>query len=237
MKGGWKDSLRKLSFNYVPKEDFDEPVPERGLARFWFILGSHYLKLMLLSLVFCLTALPIITIPAASGGVCHVATELVRKGYTQDWLKSYFAGFKTSFLDRLILGAATLSGACLVSMAVLKAGMAEAPAYGVGIAVFLLLNCVWHYFLVLDDSIDLTTGQNLKNAVILMLLHPKETAILLLISALEGLFLWFGYPYCVPVMAFFGFGVIWAFMANLIWPLALDSIVRKDSAGQGGESV
>ena len=224
--------LKKFSRNYVPEEDLTAPPPERGLPRFWFLLGSHYPKLMLLSLLFSLTALPAVTFPAACSGMFHVAMELVRKGNSVDWFKSYWEGFRDRFLDRLLLGTGCLSSSCLASLILLYLGAGKRIAYGVGIAVFLICNSAWQFFLVMQDSIDLTFFQNVKNAWILMMLRPKETGILIGLSIAEGAILWFLYPYWVPVMTFFGFAAISVFVANLLWPVVKDKIAAPKETEQ-----
>lgn len=225
-----KDAVKKWHPNYVPTQDLTEPVPEKGMKRYWFLIKNHFYKLLCCSALYLLTCIPIVTIPAANAGMCHVMMELERKGNVVGWFGAYFAGFKDRFFDRLLLGLGCISIPCCVAIALLYVQVGRTVALCIAFAVYLICNSVWAYFQILLDVIDLTWGKNLRNAVLLMLTNLKLTLVLVLIAlAMTGIML-FLFPYWLLPFAFFGFAAKQLLVCNMLWPVIKARIVRDETA-------
>jgi len=225
-----KQAVKKWHPDYVPAQDLTEPVPESGWSRYWFLVCNHTFKLLCCSAVYLLTCIPVITIPAATAGLCHVMMELERKGNVISWWSAYFEGFRDRVFDRLLLGLGSVSLPCCVAVLLLSLQVKETAALCVAFGVYLLCNSVWQYFLVLQDTMALTLGQNLRNAVLLALTNLKVTLILV-VSALvfTGIILYL-FPYWLIPFAFFGFAAKQLMVCNLVWPIAKRRLVAEEES-------
>ncbi len=91
---------------FAPGPGVTEPPPEKGIKRFWFLLATHFWKLIQLNLLFILFSLPVFTIPAAYCGMNRVLIKLVREGNCFLWYE-FSKEFKSNFLKSLPFGLVT----------------------------------------------------------------------------------------------------------------------------------
>ena len=91
---------------FAPGPGVTQPPPEKGIARFWFLLSTHFWKLIELNLLFFLFSLPVVTIPAAYCGMNRVLMKLVREGNCFLW-HEFSKEFKANFLKSLPFGILT----------------------------------------------------------------------------------------------------------------------------------
>ncbi len=220
-----KETVKTWHPNYVPAQDLTETVPEKGMKRFWFLVRNHFFKLLCCSALYLLTCIPVVTIPAATAGLCHVMMELERKGNVVSWFSAYFTGFRDHVFDRLLLGLGCISLPCCASIALLYFQVNKTVALCVAFGIYLICSSVWEYFLVLQDAVDLTVSQNLRNAVLLMLTNLKVTLVLVVCTlAMTGILLYL-FPYWLLPFAFFGFAAKQLLVCNMIWPVVKRRIV------------
>ena len=223
------NTLKQLHPDYVPPYDLTDDAPEKGAERYWFLLKNHLYKFAILSCIFCMTSLPVVTIPAASAGLCHTMMQLWRKGNCTTFISSYFRAFADHFMDKTLAGLACAAApATLALLLVFKTDMKEGLALGLAFALYLILVAVWEYLVVLTDSVDLTFGENLRNAVLLMFANLKWSLLLMLIDALTILILYFLFPWWVPVLMFLGFAMRQMLLCTIVWPRIEKQILHKD---------
>ena len=91
---------RFLKRQNAPQKDITEPPPSKGAARFFFLMATHFPKMLTLNLLFLLFCLPIVTIPAALSGMSRVCMLLMREGVCFVWT-DFFSEFKASFLKSI----------------------------------------------------------------------------------------------------------------------------------------
>ncbi len=85
------------------KEGSDAPVPERGAKRYFFLLGTHFWKLVSANLLFLAFSIPLVTLPAALCALNRVCMKLVRDGNCLLW-QEFWGEFRGSFASGLLLG-------------------------------------------------------------------------------------------------------------------------------------
>ena len=113
-------------------------------------------------------------------------------------------------------------------MLVFKTDIKEGLALGLAFALYLIMVAMWEYLVVLTDSVDLTFGENLRNAVLLMIANLKWSLLLMLIDALTILILYFLFPWWVPVLMFLGFAMRQLLLCAIVWPRIEKHILHKD---------
>ena len=223
------NALKQLHPDYVPPYDLTDDAPESGAKRYWFLLKNHLYKFAILSCVFCMTSLPIITIPATSSALCHTMMQLWRKGNCTTFLRSYFKAFADQFMDKSLAGLAVAAVPSTLALALVTyTDIKEGLALGLAFALYLMLGAVWEYLVVMVDSVDLTFGENLRNAAILMLTNLKWTALLMLIDALTILVLYFLFPWWVPVLMFLGFAMRQLLLCAIVWPIVQRRVLGQE---------
>lgn len=203
----------------APEKDITKPPPEIGAARFFFLLTTHFSKLLTLNLIFILFSLPIITIPSSLSGMNRVCMLLVREGACFVWI-DFFNEFKASFIKSITLflpntGFILLACLCFFTGQRSTSQFLSFVLYALAMFVFilgLLLSC---YSFSMYSLCKLSNRDIFRNAISLIFLEPK--ADLLLASIVGGiiiLFIWF-LPYSIP-FALFGFFPLLSLIACVI---------------------
>ena len=88
----------------APKRDAG-PAPQAGSARFWYILRTHWSKLVVLNVLQLLFSLPLVTMPAAMAGANRVCYLLLRDGHCDLW-SDFWGEFRQSLFRGLAVGLA-----------------------------------------------------------------------------------------------------------------------------------
>jgi len=197
---------RFFKWQRAPKEDA-APPPEKGAARFFFLLTANFSKLAVLNLIFLLFCLPVITIPAALSGMSRVCALLVREGVCYLWI-DFFTEFKSSFFKSVPI---FVAGAVFASPAFILSCLDSAgqPFILVSITVFLfimglLFSC---YAFAMLSMCSLRLRDIFRNAFFLIFLEPKTDLLLVLfVGMTAAAFLWF-LPYTLP-LAFILFSLV-----------------------------
>jgi len=136
------DNMRGGQFK--PGAGVDAPPPTSGFPRFWFVLKTHFGKLILANVLFLLFSIPIITLPASLCGLNSVCIQLMRTGkcfLAQD----FFDGFKRKFWLNTLFGiplCAVIGGTALLYIAEYRAPIFYAAAAAA--CCFFLVAC--HFF-------------------------------------------------------------------------------------------
>ena len=94
--GKIKNFVQKLTFG-DRTEDAAE-IPKSGTGLFWFVLKNHWMRLILLNLLFCVCSVPVVTLPAAYGALIAVTMQWARRVPDVEPFRVYFAAWKPHFL-------------------------------------------------------------------------------------------------------------------------------------------
>ena len=188
----------------APVEDA-APPPEKGVARFFFLLTTHLSKLFILNMLFLVFCLPVITIPAAVAGMSRVCMLLVRNGVSFVWT-DFITEVKASFLKSIpvFISCAAFIGLayfCFIS----SRNSGELSFFLISISVFLfimglLIGC---YAFAMLSMCSLRIRDILKNAFLLFFLEPKaDLALVLFVGVIAAAFIWL-LPYTIPLALIF----------------------------------
>lgn len=197
--GKIKDFVQKLTFGNRA-EDASE-VPRYGTGLFWFVLKNHWIRLILLNLLFCVCAVPLVTAPAAYGALIAVTMQWARRVPDAEPFRVYFAAWRPHFLFKtvvaLLLCLAPISVAGYVYMFSLNAVAFYALLLVFGLISFLIQS----YFFAQLAVLDIDIGSALKNAFLLLGAEWRCTLKLLstggLLLVLSVLFT----TYMIPLLA------------------------------------
>ena len=175
--GKIKNFVQKLSFG-DRTEDAAE-IPKSGTGLFWFVLKNHWMRLILLNLLFCVCSIPVVTLPAAYGALIAVTMQWARRVPDVEPFRVYFAAWKPHFLAKtavaLLLCIAPASVAGYVYMFTANGAAFYALLFVFGLVSFL----VQSYFFAQLAVLDIGVGSALKNAFLLLGVEWKCTLKLL----------------------------------------------------------
>ena len=173
---------------FAPGKGVTDPPPQDGWKRFFFILGTHFWKLVTLNLLFVAFSIPLITIPAAFCGMNRALIKLYRDGNCFVWTE-FFQEFRVNLWKALPFG--VLSGAMLfaayyfLSLSISDASnrIAIIPA---AIGLLLAIASVLHvnYAFVFLPSLDLKNRDITRNAMIFLLTEWKTNVIILAVTVI-----------------------------------------------------
>lgn len=175
--GKIKNFVQKLTFG-DRTEDAAE-IPKSGTGLFWFVLKNHWMRLILLNLLFCVCSIPVVTLPAAYGALIAVTMQWARRVPDVEPFRAYFAAWKPHFLAKtavaLLLCIAPASVAGYVYMFTANGAAFYALLFVFGLVSFL----VQSYFFAQLAVLDIGVGSALKNAFLLLGVEWKCTLKLL----------------------------------------------------------
>lgn len=195
----------------APRNDAVKPPPEKGAARFFFLLATYNSKLLTANLLFLLFSLPVITIPAALSGMNRVCMLMVREGACFVWT-DFFTEFKASFFKSMPL---FLASGLLFAFAYLcflggrnSAGVPSFVFFAVTVVFLILGFLISCYSFAMLALLKLANKDILRNAISLIFLEPKADLLLvLLVGGLIALFVGF-LPFSAPVVLIGFFSVL-----------------------------
>jgi uncharacterized membrane protein YesL len=174
------------------KRALDKPVPTGGIRRYFFLLYTHFWKLVALNLIFLLFSLPLITLPAALCGMNRVWVKLIGEGNSFLW-QDFFGEFKSSFVKSLPLGL-LFGGGLFVAWYLLSLSFTNGQTVfgmlfaAIGLFVLLLSLLMGGWAFVLVAMLPLRNRDILKNARALAVLSRSRSAGLILTALMLGFF-------------------------------------------------
>lgn len=188
-----------------------EQLPKRtGLSLLAHVMISRLLTLIALNLLFCLTALPIVTLPNAISAL-YRCIGLVLREEEFPVFKTYFKAFQSEFFKTLAAGWTVLIllfGAIVCAVfywsvrgdaAILFAMMCAV------LAIYLYAVCCNLFYML--SRMRLPVGALLKNAFLLVFLQPiKKTAVCLISLLVLGACAWW-FPGTLPIVILIGFSL------------------------------
>ena len=192
---------------FAPRKEATEPIPEKGYKRFFFILGTHFWKLISLNLLFLLFCIPVITIPAAFCGLNRVLIKLYREGNCFVWTE-FIKEFRANMWKALPFG---LIGALVLfsSYYFLSLSISISPDHtdiftaAMGLLLLFFAVLFLSYVFVFLPTLDLKNKEIARNAFVLLITQWKTNLVILLSVAASALFTAALYPYSLVFLLLF----------------------------------
>jgi len=177
----------------------DQPVPQEGLLRYFFLLKTHFWKLMTLNLLFIAFSIPLVTLPAALCGMNRVLVKLIRDGNCFLW-QEFIAEFKGSFKKStgigLLFGAALFVAYYLFSVGAANwQGLFGIVFTGAGLFALIFALTLGQWTFAFIAMLPLGIGDIFRNARALAGLERWRSAVILGAS----LAVWLSVPLMFPL--------------------------------------
>ena len=177
---------------YEPKKDtpgIAKDAPQKkGFARYFEILWREFFPLIKLNLLFIISCLPIVTIPAALTAMNRITVTMVRdRNYFL--LSDYWDAFKRDFFRSLLAGVLVLVLVAVFSVSIwfyYMLGQAGSKFFmlfvGVSVALMIMVLGSAMYFFPMLAMVELPTGKLMRNSIIMFFTHFKKSLPAALIS-------------------------------------------------------
>lgn len=186
-----------------PGVDVNAP-PKTGLVRYGELLIQHFWSLMKLNFLFCLSALPLVTLGPAAYAMTMCTMNMVRDQSMDLWMEykgAFREGLRTAFLPGIFqlgiqgwLVILAMTGSTPLSQAMTLGGQ-------------LLLSAFLCYFWPVVVTMDIPVTSAARNALLLSLVRPQHTVPAVLVcAAILGVHVFF-FPLTLPAFLFLPFGL------------------------------
>ncbi|MCQ2437346.1 MAG: DUF624 domain-containing protein [Clostridia bacterium] len=229
---------------YEPKKNRPdltrERVSRRGFAGFMEMLWREFFELLKLNLLFILTCIPVITIPAAMAAMHHITVTMVEDKNHFLW-QDYWRIFKRDFVK------ATLGGliyAVAIAIFVLSTyfyynlmawHMLTVIFAGLSACLLILIVMSSMYFFPMLVRVELKLKPLLKNAVFMTFANIKRSLLAFLWLVI---FLGAGIG-LLPLSALYGLLIMFSFSAFIVdyvvWPPIRDQVIAAPAEDHTGE--
>ena len=189
-RGGFWEELGAKRF--APGRGVAEPPPQGGWRRFFFVLGTHFWKLISLNLLFFVFSFPVITMPASLCGMNRVLIKLYRDGNCFVW-DEFFKEFRANLWKAMPFG--FVGAFCLfASYYFLSLGTSisqngvDVITMAVGILLLVFTVLFFSYVFVFLPTLDLKNRMIVRNALIFTLTEWKSNILILGVVAITAIF-------------------------------------------------
>lgn len=195
---------------FAPGPGVTERSPKKGIKRFFFLLATHFWKLVSLNMLFLLFSIPIVTMPAALCGMNRVLMKLVREGNCFLW-SDFIEEFKEALFKSLPFGVIyaflLFDSYYAISWSIsVKEGL-DLTLAAVGLFLFGTGVIFSGYTFVFLPTIALKNRYIARNAFIIMLTEWK-TSLVILSSVFAMLFFTMAFfPYTIFFLLFISFSL------------------------------
>jgi len=194
---------------FAPGKGVTGPPPEKGWRRFFFVLGTHFWKLIPLNLLFLAFCIPLFTIPAALCGMNRVIMKLYREGNCFVWAefqKEFRAELWKAIPFGLLGGITLLASYYFLSLSVSAAGARMEPfSAAIGLLLLFFTVIFLNYVFVFLPMLDLKNSQISRNAFIFLITEWKTNLVILASVAVTVLFSVSLFPYTLISLVFLSF--------------------------------
>jgi len=203
-RGFWEELGAK---RFAPGEGVAEPPPQGGWRRFFFVLGTHFWKLISLNLLFLAFSIPVITIPAALCGLNRVLIKLYRDGNCFVWTE-FYKEFRANVWKALPFG--FIGAVCLFASyyflsygTSVSSGGVEVITTSLGIMLLVFIVLFLNYVFVFLPVLDLKNKQITRNAFIFLITEWKTNLVILGIVTITAVFSITLFPLSLFTLALF----------------------------------
>jgi uncharacterized membrane protein YesL len=203
-QGGFWEELGARRF--APGKGVAEPPPQGGWRRFFFVLGTHFWKLISLNLLFLAFSIPVITIPAALCGMNRVIIKLYRDGNCFVWTE-FIKEFRVNIWKALpfgFIGGITLFASYyFLSISISGAGdRVELLSATIGILLLLFTVLFLNYVFLFLPTLELKSSQIARNALIFTVMEWKTNLVILASTVILSMLTVLFFPYSIPLLVF-----------------------------------
>ena len=202
---------------YEPKKDTpgiakDAPK-KKGIARYLEILWREFFPLLKLNLLFIISCIPIVTIPAALTAMNRITVTMVRdRNYFM--LSDYWDAFKRDFFRSLLAGIVVVVLSAVFGLSIwfyFMLGQAGSKFYmlfaGLSLALLIMVLGSAMYFFPMLAMVELPTGKLMRNSFIMFFTQFKKSLPAALISGIMVLVGIGLYPFSLIFILFIMFSL------------------------------
>lgn len=203
-RGFWEKLGEK---RFAPGAGVVDAPPSGGWKRFFFILGTHFWKLITLNLLFLAFCIPLVTIPAAFCGMNRVLIKLYREGNCFLWAE-FIKEFRANLWKAMpfgLFGAVSLFASYYflsLSTSAYENGV-DVVSAAIGILLLIFAVLLLNYVFVFLPTLDLKNGPITKNAFIFLVTEWKANLAILASVAATAVFTAMLFPYSLFTLVFF----------------------------------
>lgn len=222
---------------FVPKKDYPrQQGRELEFVRFLRTLFREFWELMKLNLLFLLTCLGIVTIPAAITARHYITITMYRDKNHFLW-KDFWKAFKTDFWRSLLGG--VIWGALLAAFGLAiyfyyqlstqgESGMLFIAPLVLAVFMFLVTFISATYFFQMMPTVELKLWPLFKNSFMLFFLSLPRNLLALLVSAIFGIVGIGLLPYSAVVLVFIHFSLFSLSMNFITYGAIEKFVIRSD---------
>lgn len=221
------------------KPDIEKNAPKKkGFALAFSIIWREFFGLLKLNLLFIITALPVVTLPAALTAMSRITATMVRDENYFLW-EDYWRAFKRDFGKSLLVGFAYI----LIIILLLSTAYFYYFLYDVsklftiiaGIIVMLAL-MIWvstFYCFTMLSLVDLPVGKLVKNALVLTAANWKGSVIALLLALLLTVLGLGCFPLSVLFVVLIEFSLTSLLTTLQVYPIIEERVMEKPQEEDG----
>ena len=229
---------------YEPRKDRPDlersAIRKRGFVGYMDMLWREFFELLKLNLLFLLSCVPIVTIPAALTAMHRITSVMVRDENHFLW-PDYWKAFRRDFWKSLAGGVILAAVLVLFTLStVFYYNLMQVTRFSVLLAalaacVLLLTLCVSFYFFPMLAMVDLPLGALLRNSLALVLRNIWKSLLALvyfvvLIGLGVGLL-----PYSFIFVALIMFSFVASITTYLTYPAIEARVIRREEGHTAGE--
>lgn len=220
---------RFMNWYHGNNEHENEP-PRSGVKRVFYVSMNYTGKLILINIIFLISCIPVITIPAAFTALNYYLVKIFQRGYNFEII-DYWTEFKQNLVKGIPFG---LLFGMLFGYSYYLLSLSGNYRYhsfgsmilGIGIAVFIICACLASFSLVLNAMLDLSCKNILKNASILMIVEWKTSAMIFIVHCISIFIILTFMPYALFFYILIGFSIHQLSICALICPIVMKRIVN-----------
>lgn len=214
------------------RPDIEKGAPKKkGVALAFSIIWREFFALIRLNLIFIVSALPIITLPAALTAMSRITATMVRDENYFLW-KDYWQAFKRDFGKSLLVG---FSYILIIALLLFTTyfyyslySVSKLMAIIAGIAAVLAL-LIWvstFYCFTMLALVDLPVGRLVRNSLILTPVNWKGSALALLLGLLITALGLGCFPYSIIFILFIEFSLTSLLTTLCVYPVIEDKVME-----------
>lgn len=201
------------------------PAPDGrapGPPRFGALLVQKFWHLLKLNFLFCVSALPLVTLGPALYALTRCAMNMVRGRPGDLWL-DYRAAFREGLRPAFLPGVLQLAAQGWLLVPALRGTL---PVQALALGGELLLGLFLCYFWPMAATVDIPVAAAARNALLLSLARPQRAVpAALACAALLGVHAFF-WPLSLPAVLFLPFGLSSLTVCALVWPDLARLVIR-----------
>lgn len=221
-------AFKKISDWYRGENDIEKEPPRSGIKRVLYILWNYTEKMIAINVIFLLSCIPIVTIPAAISALNAYVGKIFRVGYGMEYA-DYWKEYKLGMIKNLPLGVITggmeFYAYYLLSLANNFSQSTKDVLTGVGIGVMVIAILLGSYVFVLTSIADLPMRHILRNALILIFLEWKISLLVVAEVIIFISFLLAAAPYSLILLILIGFSLQQLILCAMILPMTLKRVI------------